>query len=255
MVFPEKAYDRLYSMWERWGISQEDVYYAIENDILRVCVWLPLRYVERGVIRDNKFIFEEYEHEEGFIAVRPEEFRLICSTGSAKLRIFRSIKVEGHILRLAMEPPQPSVSVRIHDLVVLREDRLKFEKIYDVKQIETPAFPAVSGIDHGFAYSNDYRHVSMDGHAFHLGDVQARVVAQLHEAACSRKPWVHGKILLYGSGSKATRMRDIFKHKQEWNRLIASNERGYYRLNLPQDEFDYHPPEAPVERKQHKKSA
>ena len=54
MVFPEKAYDRLYSMWERWGISQEDVYYFIENDLLRVCVWLPLRYVERGVIETQE---------------------------------------------------------------------------------------------------------------------------------------------------------------------------------------------------------
>ena len=44
MAFPEKAYDRLHSLWKRWGISQEDAYYAVENGLLRVCVWLPLRY-------------------------------------------------------------------------------------------------------------------------------------------------------------------------------------------------------------------
>jgi len=251
MVFPEKAYDRLYSMWERWGVSQEDVYYFIENDLLRVCVWLPLRYVERGVIEGGKFIFEEHEHKEGFIAVRPEDFRLICSTGSAKLRIFRSIKTQEHILRLAIEPPQPAVAVRIHDLVVLQEDRKKFESTYKVQRHETSAFPSTPGVDHGFTYSNDYRHVAIEGQQFHLGDVQARVVGHLHEAACSRKPWVHGKILLYGSGSRATRMRDVFKHKHGWHRLIASNDRGYYRLNLPQDEFDYHPTETAIHHKQY----
>ncbi|PZP83555.1 MAG: hypothetical protein DI582_10800 [Azospirillum brasilense] len=242
MAFPEKKYDRLYNLWERWGISQDDVYYAIENDLLRVCIYLPLRFVERGVIKDNKFIFERHEHKHGFIAVRSEDFRLICSKGSAKLRIFHSIRTEGHILRLAMEPPQPSVLVRVHDLIVLREDRQKFEETYDIRPRETTVYPATPGIDGTFRYSNDYRHVTMDNQEFHLGDVQARIVGLLHEAACSRSPWVHGKILLYDSGAKTTRMRDLFKLKKHWEHLLNSNERGYYRLNLPQHEFDYHSP-------------
>ncbi len=249
MVFPEKDYDRFYNLWDRWGISQEDVFYAVENDLLRVCIFLPLRFVERGVIKDGKFIFEQHEHKNGFIAVRPEDFHLICSKGSAKLRIFHSIRVEGHILRLAMEPPQPSVSVRLHDLIVLREDRLKFEETYKIQPRESKVHPVAPGTDGVFRYSNNYRHVHMDDREYHLGDVQSRIIAHLHEAANSRTPWVHGKILLYESGSKATRMRDVFKHKPDWQSLIDSNERGYYRLNLPQQEFDYNPPEAGVDSK------
>lgn len=48
MVFHDKAYDRLHNLWRRWSISQEDVYYAVENDLLRVAVWMPLRLMERG---------------------------------------------------------------------------------------------------------------------------------------------------------------------------------------------------------------
>lgn len=244
MVFAEKSYDRLHHLWRRWGLTQDDAYYAIENGLLRTCVWLPLRYVERGTIKEGKFVFERHESKEGFIAVRPEDFRRICCTGRAKLREFCSLKEENCIVRLAYEPPQPAVMVRISDLVVLQADRLRFEQTYNIGlQGNTLQFPAKSGVEGQFKCSNDYRHVTLDGHEYHFGDVQARVVEQLHDAARSRQPWVHGKTLIYESGSRAVRMRDIFKHKHDWRQLITSNDRGYYRLNLPLEQFQDQPPE------------
>ena len=241
MVFQDKAYDRLHNLWKRWGISQEDAYYAIENGLLRACVWMPMRYVERGVIKDGKFIYEQHEYKEGFLGVRPEDFRHICSTGRAKLRIFRSVKREGNILRLAYEPPQPALMVRIYDLVVLKEERVKFEQDYNITVGKMLHLPEKPGFDGTFNYSNDYRHVILEGEEYHLGDVQARVIEQLHDAARSRQPWVHGKTLIYESGSHAMRMRDIFKHKLNWRKLILSNDRGYYRLNIPLNEFQDDP--------------
>lgn len=246
MGFPTKAYDRLHHLWKRWGISQEDAYYAIENDLLRTCVWLPLRFVERGVIKDGKFIYERHESKEGFIGVRPQDFRHICSTGRAKLRVFRSVGQEGHILRLADEPPQPALMVRISDLVVLHEDRKRFEETYGIGQDNTLPFTPKPSIEGQFQFSNDYRHVTLDGKEYHLGDVQARVVEQLHDAARSRQPWVHGKTLIYESGSNAMRVRDIFKHKRDWRSLISSNDRGYYRLNLPLEQFQNRPAEGAI---------
>lgn len=248
MVFQEKAYDRLHNLWKRWGLSQEDVYYAIENNLLRTSVWLPLRYMERGVISNGKFIFEQHEPKQGFMGVRPEDFYRLCSTGRAKLRTFRSTEQEGHILRLAYEPPQPAIMVRISDLMVLQEDRKKFEQTYNISQGNMLAFPCKPGTDGIFHYSNDYRHVTLEGKEFHLGDVQARVVEQLHDAARSRQPWVHGKTLIYESGSRAVRVRDIFKHKRDWRSLITSNDRGYYRLNLPLQETDNNPANGTIHR-------
>ena len=248
MVFHDKAYDRLHNLWRRWGITQEDTYYAIENDLLRTSVWLPLRYVERGVIKDGRFIYERHEPKEGFSGVRPQDFRRICSTGRAKLREFRSINQEGHIYRLAYEPPQPAIMVRISDLVVLQEDRKRFEETYSVGQGNTLLFPPKPGVEGSFHFSNDYRHVTLDGKEFHLGDVQARVVEQLHDAARSRQPWVHGKTLIYESGSRAIRVRDIFKHKRDWRSLISSNDRGYYRLNVPLQEAENDPANGAIHR-------
>jgi hypothetical protein len=232
MALPEKTYDRLHSLWRRWELPQEDVYYAVENGLLRVCVWVPLRFMERGVIKNKKFIYEEHQPEEGFVGVRPEDFHRICSTGCAKLRIFRSTKKAGHILRMAYEPPQPALSVRIHDLVVLREDRLAFEEAYDVKAIGKTQQEKTAKQE--FSASQDYHAITINGEEFHLGDVQARVVEQLHDALQSRTQWVHGKTLIYGANSKAIRLRDIFKSKRDWNKIIASNGRGYYRLNVAQ---------------------
>src|SRR5579872_3938888 len=105
MSLPEKAYDRLHSLLKRWQLPPEDVYYAIENGWLRVCVWMPLRYMER-LIQNGESVYVKHEQREGgFVAIRPEDFRSICSTDCAELRIFRSIRQEGHILRMAYEPP------------------------------------------------------------------------------------------------------------------------------------------------------
>ena len=231
MPLPEKTYERLHSLWGRWGLSQEDVYYAIENGLLRVCVWLPLRYMERGIIKNKKFMYVAHEHKEGFIGLRPEDFHRICSTGIAKLRIFRSINEEAHILRMAYEPPQPAISVRIHDLVVLQEDRIKFENVYQICP-QKMANAEICLSQKEFSATEDYHHITIHGEEFHLGDVQARIVEQLHDAVRSRTQWVHGKTLIFGANSKALRLRDVFKSKRDWNKIITSNGRGYYRLNI-----------------------
>lgn len=232
MALPEKAYDRLHSLWRQWGTSQEDVYYAIENGLLRVCVWMPMRYIERGILQEGRFVYERHEHKEGFIGVRPQDFHRISSTGCAKLRIFLSIKEEDRILRMAYEPPQPAISVRIHDLVILRQDREKFETIYQIPQERIEAYPDACATQKEFSASGDYHHISMNGEEYHLGDVQARIVEQLHDALRSRTQWVHGKILLNNAGSRAMRLRDVFKGKRDWEKIVESNQRGYYRLNI-----------------------
>lgn len=245
MSFSDKEYDRLYGICERWTLPQEDVFYAIENNLLRVCVWLPLRFVERGTIKDGKFLFEQQEYKKGFLAIRSEDFRRIYSKGRAKLRIFHCVNHRECVLRLAYEPPQPSVSVRIHDLVILREDRIAFEKKYQLTSESPPPEETPQPFGH-FYHSDDYRYVSLDDKDFHLGDVQARVIEQLHDAAHSRTPWVHGKTLLYESGSNAVRLRDLFRNKRTWRGLIISNERGYYRLNVPLEKFQQKPADSAI---------
>lgn len=237
MAFPAKDYDRLKSLEKKWNISPEDMLYAIENGILRTCIWLPLRYVERIAIKERTFVFEKQEHQCGFVSVRPEDCRLICSTGCAKLRIFNSVSEADHILRLAYEPPQPDISVRISDLIVLKEDQKHFEQSYDIPETNVVDLHPERPPD-DFIAAEDYRYVKLGEREFHLGDIQARIVRMLHDASQSHKPWVHGKTLLHESSSNAIRIRDIFKSKKNWRDLIVSDDRGYYRLNIPMEQLE-----------------
>lgn len=251
MAFPAKEYNRLQSLQKIWDVSQEDMWYVIESGLLRACIWLPLRFVERGVIKNRKFIFESHEMTEGFVGVRPEDCRRICSTGRARLRSFTSVGEDGHIMRLTYEPPQPSLSVRMHDLVVLEEDRYKFEKSYDISETNVRELHP-DRVPTAFIAAQDYRYVKLNNREYHLGDIQARIVELLYDASQSHKPWVHSKTLLFDSGSNADRIRDAFRTQKHWEELIISNKRGYYRLNVPIEkvEASIHsdPAESPVQQ-------
>lgn len=237
MAFPAKDYDRLRSLQKKWDVSKEDIFYAIENGILRTCIWLPLRYVERVAIKECKLIFERHEHQCGFVGVRPEDCRRICSTGCARLRIFNSVRQDDQIIRLAYEPPQPAISVRIDDLIVLKDDQERFEQSYDISEIKDIELSSEKPPD-GFIAAEDFRYIKLGEKEFHLGDIQARIVQMLYDASQSHKPWVHGKTLLFESASNAVRIRDLFKSKKNWRDLIISDDRGYYRLNIPMEKLE-----------------
>lgn len=237
MELPELKYHKLNALRKEWDLPRDKIFYFIENGILRASIWLPLRYMERGVMRDNDFVFETHKHKEGFVGVRSEDCRMIFSTGRAKLKIFKSIHEDKAILRLAYEPPQPDISVKISDLLVLREDKSKFENAYDLSENFNDNSKDEQPITEEIMISKDYRYIKLGDEEYHFGDVQARIIEQLHDAIGSYTPWVHGKTLIHGSGSHSTRLRDIFKSSRGWTKVVLSDKRGYYRLNIPLPEL------------------
>lgn len=249
MLFLTREYYRLSSLQDKWGVGKDELLYAVENGILKTCIWLPLRYVERGIMRERKFIYETHELKEGYVGVRPEDCRNICNYGRSRLRIFNSVCEDEHIIRLAYEPPQPDIHVRLHNLVVMKDDCEKFERVYEVKQNNVRSLHQKI-VESPFIFSEDYRYLKLNGIEYHLGDVQARVIEHLHDASQSHKPWVHGKTLINDSGSGAIRFRDIFKNKNNWHKLIISNKRGCYRLNVPLEQLNEPPADHAPERKQ-----
>lgn len=83
-----------------------------------------------------------------------------------------------------------------------------------------------------FIHSADYLEVRCNGCRFKLGPIQAEVVRALHEAALAGEPWQNGKAIRHGAGSRSLRMADVFKSQKNWRRLIRSDRRGGYRLDL-----------------------
>ncbi|PQO24005.1 hypothetical protein C2I36_05260 [Rhodobacteraceae bacterium WD3A24] len=118
------------------------------------------------------------------------------------------------------------VLVLIGDLLLTRQERDRFEIATGFTaggaQAEAPTF----------IHSADYQEVRCNGDRYKLGPIQAEVVRALHAAALAGEPWQNGKAILRGAGSKSLRMADVFKSQVNWRRLIRSDRRGGYRLNL-----------------------
>lgn len=232
MVFRNKTYDRLKALSLRWEISLDDICYSIEIGVLRACIWLPPRHVEVGTVKDRRFEFLRYEAMEGLLALRPQDFRTIIGKGYMNLRHFHSLDKPEYMIQLPYEPPSPPYKATLDEVFVLRSDQEDFEKRYYLTI--APMQPKRPVADTAFIHSADYRHVQIGGHRLVLGDVQALVVQHLHRASTTSQPWVHGKTLIEISGANADRLRDIFRSKKNWRKLIESDDRGYYRLNLTQ---------------------
>lgn len=255
MPIPEKQYTRLEALLERWNLSRDDVFYAVENGLLNCCVWLQPRYVERGRHENGCFLAKQQERSNGLVKVRPEDCQVIFQDNEVYAHSFIPIDKPGDIIRITHEPPQPYVCLRLQHLLVMRKEQQRFEQIYHIRcrnkhrhqhkhhrksQQHKPSLKAL----------NNYKEVILHGTTYHLGQVQADIVKQLHEASKGGDPWVHGKTLLSNSCSQAMRFQDVFKNKSGWRDLIESDGRGHYRLNLKAKQFYKPPADSAPEHKQ-----
>lgn len=84
-----------------------------------------------------------------------------------------------------------------------------------------------------FSHSEDYQHITINNVPFRLGPLQAKAVAEMHDALRSGNSWVNGKQILEKIGSQSTKMIDIFKSKDGWDEyLMESDGAGGYRLRI-----------------------
>lgn len=138
------------------------------------------------------------------------------------LREFRTSRTD----HVALDNETAPILASVGDLLLRREERDRFE----LQSGLSSSGPAVE--KDAFIASADYREVRCDGCHFRLGPIQARVVRALRETALAGEPWRSGKAVLSSAGSRSLRMADLFKSQKEWRRLIRSDHRGCYRLNI-----------------------
>ncbi len=242
MALPKQNYFRLEVIEKQWSISHEEVMYAVENNLLRVCVWLPICFVERGKEKGYQFYALTCEHCEGLVGIRPKDCHMLFQRGESLLTHFLTVGDAEHSdIRIADEPQQPPLKVYVRDLLVMNDNREAFEEEYAIGKVDRqpaysdhlqhdPSYDRKRANGRCFAYSNQYRHVVYEDENFHLGSIQAKVVEKLHTAHEDGDPWIYGKVLLHDVGSQCSRMRDVFKSQPQWRSLIESDGKGHYRL-------------------------
>jgi hypothetical protein len=225
MVRIEKRYFTLRETAARWDLAMEDLGYLAENGDLRVSTRLEGAHIERGTIEVERGREFRIPHEQawftGIIDIRRPDAHLIFRDGIGEIVYFHA---EGDEY-VAVVDPTPSVVVRLHHLVVRRDERDRVEAVH-----KSAGQTVAEGI--GFQHSTDYRNVRLGATEMALGGVQAEVTRLLHKAALSDAPWCEGKSLLSEAGATSLRMSDVFKSQKQWRQLIRSDGRGRYQLRL-----------------------
>ena len=223
----EKSYFTLPEVLDRWQITEADLIYLAENDRLRLSVrvfGVPMEFgdIEETPHGETFRIPWEQTRYSGLLDLHACDVFQLFRCGELHLSAFRAVSAD---YATTSDDAQP-VFVLIGDLLLKREERDRFEI----------ATGFLAG-DHAgeaptFIHSADYQEVRCDGDNFKLGPIQAEVVRALHAAALAGEPWQNGKAILYGAGSRSLRMADVFKSQANWRRLIRSDRRGGYRLNI-----------------------
>lgn len=233
-----RQFYRFSEVIERCGISRTGLDNCILSGVIRVHTWMypACVYKVTEVQHGSQILFQKEDTVvEGYVAVSASDYRRILQKGKVCIRSFSN--EEGmYCLRWG----NPDVAVRMDDLVILTSEKEKIDQY--IKQQEGADYvigmlkPAPS--ETKTTFDSTFEHVHFKGHDYVFGDIQAKIVKKLYEAAQSGHPWVHGQRLLQEAGSLSFKLKNMFSAQKHWRDLIVSDGRGKYRLHedFPLDE-------------------
>ena len=244
MPLPERQYFSLCNLASRWGVKKGDIKYYVEHGELATCCWLDLREIMRYQPRQESCkITCEYMSFEGYVGLTPRDCRKVFRCGKYKLTSF--FDLEDSSFEIALAPKSRDALISVADIVVSKEECLRFEELNGLHVSDHCAIPCrasmigrldinASGIAmvgaNGLFINRRKQEYYFKGQLLHLGPIQSNIIDQLALAHATHVPWIHGKTLLHHAGSQAVRMRDVFKTQATWRDLVQSDKRGHYRI-------------------------
>jgi hypothetical protein len=238
MALPPKSYFHLDEIARRWDASIPDLACYTLDGLLQISIMTVGLRVETGVFETGEHgLFRLPEGETVLYGPQPvvsSDLWPVFRTGGGRITRLKPSAPDRYMdLAEGVEP----ILVTLPDLLVTRLERDRFEAAHGLGTREpadgAPGEASGRAAEPGFIHRNGYSEVVLNGQIFRLGLLQASIVRQLHEASQTDNPWRHGKELLANSSAQTVRLVDLFKTKPNWRTLIASDGRGYYRLNLP----------------------
>lgn len=221
----EKDYFAFEEIEDRWEISRRDLAYLAENGLLKTSVRLYGVHIEQGCYEETNgqwfTIPEQRVWFQGLQDLRPEDVHRLFH--EERITVDRFDAPEHHYCHVLR--PEGGVLVGRDELVVRREERDCAEARHGLGGVRRATQVP-------FDQKNEFAEVTLEDRTYTFGPIQAQVVRILYEAAESGSPWRYGKRVLAEAGSSSTRIADLFKTQPDWRRLIESDHRGKYRLNI-----------------------
>lgn len=213
-----------------WFTSTSDIHqWLIYGDLL-AAVWLPIMSVFEQTPDSEQ---SKLCHWEGFIRLSEHQCRRLFRNGQIILREF--VAFDGNH-EYQLPEPADDIAVDLEDVVILEQERKRFEARYPGIN-QTSSHNNLPSTESGFEYAVSksfdpaYRSLQADGQQYYFGEIQARIIRLLTEAAREGEPWQSGKVLLQEAGSQSYSLSNVFKRHPIWKELIQSDRRGFYRLN------------------------
>ena len=234
MGLPPKSYFHLTELAECWDAPMPDLACYTLDGLLQIAVMTVGVCVDTGVFAStDRGLVRIPQCEKVLHGPQPvvsSDLWPVFRTGSGPISRFKPQTPDGYMdLAQGVDP----LVITLQDLLVTRSERERFEIAHGLVEklsADTATDAAPTAV---FIHREDYAEVVLNGEIFRLGPLQASVVRELHAAMQTANPWRSGKELLADSKAHKLRIVDVFKAKPNWRTLIASDGRGYYRLNLP----------------------
>ncbi len=239
MALPTREYFYLKELAKRWSATELDVQYYIENNLLNASVWLwnvniEIGHYESISYKDANNVIDDVRSGSGLYVLRPNDCRHIFRRGSITLK-YLSTDDKSKYCKIIKEN---GIELFPKDIVITHQECCAFEKQNSI-YVNDCCFncndsnqASIHKIPLNFKQECNFNKVEINGITLSLGPVQANVVRLLYDAHMAGSPWLYGKEILYESKSETTKMVDLFKRNNNWRRLIISDGKGRYRLNL-----------------------
>jgi len=236
LSMPEKIFYTRDELQKSWQLGESDITQYLMHGSLTAYIWLPMMsiYEVYEQVEGARIVLtKNLRHWEGYTPLYAHQCRTLFKTGEVYLREFMCL--EGS-KKLTLPETAEGIRITIQDLVVLSEEKKRFEDEHRSATLNNCHLKIVGRIKNTapvkrYSYfEQGFRKVHHDGIDFRFGAIQASVLQQLYEFALEGDPWQNGKQLLEKAGSQSFTMQNVFKSNSHWRKLIESDERGAYRL-------------------------
>lgn len=174
MQLPVKEYFSLREISNLWSVTYEDLLYYAENNLLEICARSTAIIVEIGQTNyENMILGTTYEGEGLRFSPQPllsTDIYRIIKAGENPIMVFQT--KNNNVSKLSKLIKERGISLSIHDLVVTRKEKIRFEQTNGINN-EQLTYRA-------FTFSPDFREVWHYGKRHLFGSVQAKIVSQLY---------------------------------------------------------------------------
>ncbi len=225
MLF-DKAYYALDEVVNRFNVTLADIEYYAEQETLEICVrfaevLVNAEQLKRLTIQqDNTFTIRKNK----LFITKPQPLIRddACTLFRRKRAVISSFKRDDQIKSI-QSIDKPDILIKFSDMVIQQQELSNFSD-------KAPFF--IADFNGAFKHKNNYQKIICNGIEFSFGEIQAQVIRQLYYASKTNNPWVNGKILLKNAGSDTERFHSIFRRHPKWRKLIYSDKKGNYCLNI-----------------------